>query len=129
MGADTSSVITVQEEVSQPLLDRRKTHDCQAGCRVSLSRMSSEYPKKTPVLESREDRFFRILGVEVGSPDARVLSSLRLVSSCVLASAGFQEMGETGEEGAAREAREEMNAEIDVRGLLAVYCLPHIGQT
>lgn len=43
-------------------------------------------------------------------------------------SAGFLELGETGEEGAAREAREEMNAEIDVGGLLAVYGLPHIGQ-
>lgn len=41
---------------------------------------------------------------------------------------GFLEIGETGEEGAAREAREEMNAEIDVGGLLAVYGLPHIGQ-
>ena len=41
---------------------------------------------------------------------------------------GFLEIGETGEEGAAREAREEMNADIDVGGLLAVYGLPHIGQ-
>lgn len=57
------------------------------------------------------------------------LSFLRFVASCVSASAGFLEIGETGEEGAAREAREEMNAEIDVGGLLAVYCLPHIGQT
>lgn len=44
------------------------------------------------------------------------------------AASGFLEIGETGEEGAAREAREEMNAEIDVGGLLAVYGLPHIGQ-
>ncbi|CAM9796202.1 unnamed protein product, partial [Ectocarpus sp. 12 AP-2014] len=42
--------------------------------------------------------------------------------------AGFLELGETGEEGAAREAREEMNADVDVGGLLAVYSLPHIGQ-
>lgn len=41
---------------------------------------------------------------------------------------GFLEIGETGEEGAAREAREEINAEIDVGDLLAVYALPHISQ-
>ena len=43
-------------------------------------------------------------------------------------SAGFLEIGETVEEGAAREAREEINAEIEVGDLLAVYSLPHIGQ-
>ncbi|CAM9139923.1 unnamed protein product [Ascophyllum nodosum] len=42
--------------------------------------------------------------------------------------AGYLEMGETGEEGAAREAREELNADVRVGRLLAVYSLPHIGQ-
>lgn len=32
------------------------------------------------------------------------------------------------EEGAAREAREELNADIHVGELLALYSLPHIGQ-
>lgn len=41
---------------------------------------------------------------------------------------GYLEMGETAEEGAAREAREELNADILVGSLLAVYSLPHIGQ-
>lgn len=35
-------------------------------------------------------------------------------------------MGESAEEGAAREAREELNAEVVVGDLLAVYSLPHI---
>lgn len=48
--------------------------------------------------------------------------------SAMLLCSGFLEMGETGEEGAAREAKEELNAQIEVGGLLAVYCLPHIGQ-
>lgn len=64
---------------------------------------------------------------------ARLISLLmpHFFSSCRLATAirsqGYLEMGETAEQGAAREAREELNAEIDVRGLLAVYSLPHIG--
>lgn len=49
-------------------------------------------------------------------------------SRVVCLATGFLELGETGEEGAAREAREEMNADVDVGGLLAVYSLPHIGQ-
>ena len=40
--------------------------------------------------------------------------------------AGFLEMGESTEEGAAREAREELNADVLVGDLLAVYSLPHI---
>lgn len=42
--------------------------------------------------------------------------------------AGFMEMGETSEQGAAREAREELNADANIGKLLAVYSLPHIGQ-
>lgn len=38
------------------------------------------------------------------------------------------EMGETSEQGAAREAREELNADANIGKLLAVYSLPHIGQ-
>ncbi|CAM9801826.1 unnamed protein product, partial [Hapterophycus canaliculatus] len=41
---------------------------------------------------------------------------------------GFLETGETGEQGAAREAKEEVNADVAVGGLLAVYSLPHIDQ-
>lgn len=42
--------------------------------------------------------------------------------------AGYMEMGETAEEGAAREAREEAMAEIAVESLLGVYSIARIGQ-
>lgn len=42
--------------------------------------------------------------------------------------AGFMELGESVEEGACREAREEACAELDIEGLLAVYSIPRIGQ-
>lgn len=42
--------------------------------------------------------------------------------------AGFMELGESVEEGASREAREEACAELDIEGLLAVYSIPRIGQ-
>lgn len=42
--------------------------------------------------------------------------------------AGFMEHGETTEEGACREAREEANAEIRIRDVLAIYNIPRIAQ-
>ena len=42
--------------------------------------------------------------------------------------AGYLELGETAEEGAIREAREEAGAEIRIERLLAVYSVPRIGQ-
>jgi ADP-ribose pyrophosphatase YjhB (NUDIX family) len=42
--------------------------------------------------------------------------------------AGFMEHGETPEEGARREAREEANADIRIRDLLAIYSIPRIAQ-
>lgn len=42
--------------------------------------------------------------------------------------AGFMEVGETTEEGAAREAMEEANARIEIRDMLAVYNIPRISQ-
>ena len=41
---------------------------------------------------------------------------------------GYLEQGETVEEGAARELFEEADAQISIRGLHAVYSIPHIGQ-
>lgn len=42
--------------------------------------------------------------------------------------AGYLELGETPEEGALREAREEANAELALDALLAVYSIPRISQ-
>ncbi|MCB1377862.1 MAG: NUDIX hydrolase [Alphaproteobacteria bacterium] len=42
--------------------------------------------------------------------------------------AGFMEVGETAEEAARREAREEANADIVIDRLLAVYTIPRIAQ-
>ncbi|MSP42174.1 MAG: NUDIX domain-containing protein [Alphaproteobacteria bacterium] len=42
--------------------------------------------------------------------------------------AGFMEEGETTEEGAMREAREEANADLEILSLLAVYNIPRISQ-
>lgn len=42
--------------------------------------------------------------------------------------AGFMEVGETAEQAAIREAREEANAEIIISRLLAVYTIPRIAQ-
>lgn len=42
--------------------------------------------------------------------------------------AGFMEHGESVEEGAKREAREEANVEITLRNLLAVYSIPRLSQ-
>jgi ADP-ribose pyrophosphatase YjhB (NUDIX family) len=42
--------------------------------------------------------------------------------------AGYLELGESAEEGARREAREEAGAEIEIDRLLAVYSIPRISQ-
>lgn len=61
---------------------------------------------------------------DISPAGGTVLLDCNIRSACP----GFLEMCETAEEGAAREAKEELNAEVDVEGLMAVYCLPHIGQ-
>lgn len=40
--------------------------------------------------------------------------------------AGFMELGETVEEGALRETREELGMQVEIRRLVGVYSLPHI---
>ena len=42
--------------------------------------------------------------------------------------AGFLECGETMEEGACREAREEANANLELEGLYTLFSIPHIDQ-
>lgn len=43
--------------------------------------------------------------------------------------AGYLELGESVEEGAAREAREEACAELSIDRVLAIYSVPHLSQT
>ena len=42
--------------------------------------------------------------------------------------AGFMELGESVEDGARREAREEAMAELEIEAMLGVYSIPRIGQ-
>jgi ADP-ribose pyrophosphatase YjhB (NUDIX family) len=42
--------------------------------------------------------------------------------------AGYMELGETPEEGAIREAREEANAALELHGLMAIYTIKHLSQ-
>ena len=42
--------------------------------------------------------------------------------------AGYMELGESPEEGAKREAREEANASLKLDGLLAIYTIKHLSQ-
>lgn len=73
----------------------------------------------------------RIVVGSVVTHDGRFLLCRRAIEprkGCWTLPAGFMEHGETTEEGARREAREEANAEIGIRDLLAVYNIPRIGQ-
>jgi len=72
-----------------------------------------------------------IVGSVVEAADGRVLLCRRAIEprrGFWTLPAGYMEMGETAEEGAAREAREEARAEIAVESLLGVYSIARIGQ-
>lgn len=63
--------------------------------------------------------------------DGRILICRRAISPRVnfwTLPAGFMELGETVEQAAMREAREEANADIVIDRLLAVYTIPRISQ-
>ena len=63
--------------------------------------------------------------------DGRILMCRRAIEPRVgywTLPAGFMEVGETAEQAAMREAREEANAEIVIDRLLAVYTIPRIAQ-
>jgi ADP-ribose pyrophosphatase YjhB (NUDIX family) len=71
-----------------------------------------------------------VVGV-VASCAGRVLLCRRAIEPRVgfwTIPAGFLEEGETPEEGAAREAREEANADLDIDALLGVYSVGRISQ-
>jgi ADP-ribose pyrophosphatase YjhB (NUDIX family) len=63
--------------------------------------------------------------------DGRILLCRRAIAPRIgfwTLPAGFMELGETAEQAAVREAREEANAEIAIDRLLAVYTIPRIAQ-
>jgi ADP-ribose pyrophosphatase YjhB (NUDIX family) len=63
--------------------------------------------------------------------DGRILLCRRAIAPRIgfwTLPAGFMELGETAEQAAVREAREEANAEIAIERLLAVYTIPRIAQ-
>jgi ADP-ribose pyrophosphatase YjhB (NUDIX family) len=72
-----------------------------------------------------------VVGSVVASADGRVLLCRRSIEprrGFWTLPAGYMEMGETVEEGAAREAWEEARARIRLEGVLAVYSIARIGQ-
>lgn len=72
-----------------------------------------------------------VVGSVVVAPDGRVLMCRRAIEprrGYWTLPAGYMELGETLEEGAAREAREEAEARIVLDGILSVFTVTRIGQ-
>lgn len=73
----------------------------------------------------------KIVTGSVVSVDGRVLLCRRAINPRAgfwTIPAGYLELGETVEEGARREAREEACAELELDGVLAIYSIARIGQ-
>lgn len=73
----------------------------------------------------------KIVTGSVVSVDGRVLLCRRAINPRAgfwTIPAGYMELGETVEEAAKREAREEANAELSLDGVLAIYSIARIGQ-
>ncbi len=73
----------------------------------------------------------RIVVGSVATHDDRILLCRRAIEPRIgywTLPAGFLELDETAAEGACREAWEEAYARLEIRDLLAVYDIPHIGQ-
>lgn len=97
---------------------------------------------KTPPGEDRERRVCnscgfidyvnpKIVAGVVAHRDGRILLCRRAIEprkGFWTLPAGFMELGESVEDGACREAREEACAELELEGLLGLYSIPRIGQ-
>ncbi len=73
----------------------------------------------------------RVVVSAVAEWEGRILLCRRAIAPRVghwTVPGGFMEIAETAPEGAIRETLEETGASIEIRDLLAVYSLPHIGQ-
>ena len=100
------------------------------------------FSQKTPAGEDRERRVCdncgfvdyvnpRIVAGVVAHRDGRILMCRRAIEprkGFWTLPAGFMELGESVEEGAAREALEEAEARIAIEALLGLYSIPRIGQ-
>lgn len=97
---------------------------------------------KTPSGEDRERRVCdtcgfidyvnpRIVAGVVAHRDGKILLCRRAIEprkGFWTLPAGFMELGESVDEGASREAREEAGAELELELMLALYSIPRIGQ-
>jgi ADP-ribose pyrophosphatase YjhB (NUDIX family) len=109
---------------------------------VSAARFPISFSNEVPAGEDRERRVCQTCGfVDYVNPrivtgvvayrDARVLLCKRAIDprkGFWTLPAGFLELGESVEDGARREAREEACAELEIEALLGVYSIPRIGQ-
>src|SRR5690606_35177077 len=100
------------------------------------------FSRKVPAGEDRERRVCdscgfidyvnpRIVAGVVAHRDGEILLCRRAIDprrGFWTLPAGFMELGESVEEGAAREAAEEAGAEVSMDALLGVYSIPRIGQ-
>ena len=72
-----------------------------------------------------------VTGSVAVAPDGRILLCKRAIaprSGYWTLPAGYMEMGESVEDAARREAREEAHAELELDRVLAIYSVPRIGQ-
>jgi ADP-ribose pyrophosphatase YjhB (NUDIX family) len=109
---------------------------------VSDSRFPVSFANEVPPGEDRERRVCstcgfvdyvnpRIVTGVVAHADEKVLLCRRAIEprrDFWTLPAGFLELGESIEEGALREAREEACAELEIETMLGVYSIPRIGQ-
>jgi len=109
---------------------------------VSAARIPISFSNEVPAGEDRERRVCQTCGfVDYVNPrivtgvvahrDGRILLCRRAINprkGFWTLPAGFLELGESVEEGAYREAREEACAELEIETMLGVYSIPRIGQ-